>query len=108
MSIGIWEIKCADTGLAGFLYGEDFAALILSALLADAVGQLALVAVGTLSAGGSEVIVAAAFWKVRCLEWRRFRIRHFCSLSIGPRLRSTDCGGDWKGPVRLRFRANRV
>ena len=71
-------------GLAGFLYGEDFAALVLSALLADAVGQLALVAVGALrGAGGSEEVVAAAFGGA-LLGVAAFRIRHCCSLSIGP------------------------
>jgi len=70
--------------LAGFFYCEDFTALILSALLTDAVGQLALVTVGTLGgADRSEEVVAAAF---RCALFgmAAFRIRHYSSLSSGP------------------------
>jgi hypothetical protein len=48
------------------------------------VGQLSLVTVGALrSAGGSEKVVAAAFGGA-LLGVSALRIRHFCSLSIGP------------------------
>ena len=96
------------TGLAGFLDCEDFAALILSTLLADAVRQLALVAIGTLrGTGWSEEVVAAAFGGT-LLGVAAFRIRHCCSLSIGPRLLRYGLRRRLEGPVRLRFRANRV
>jgi hypothetical protein len=50
-----------DPGLAGFLHFEDFAVLIVSALGADVMGPLALVAVGALRkrAGGDGIVGAA-------------------------------------------------
>jgi hypothetical protein len=71
--------------LAGFLDREDFAALIRAALAADAVRQLALVAVGALGeAGGGEEVVAAALGSP-LLGVAPFWIRH-CSIPFnGPR-----------------------
>src|SRR3954462_973834 len=47
--------------LTGFLAGDDFASLVLTALGADAMGKLALMAVGALrSADRGEEVVGAA------------------------------------------------
>src|SRR5690242_6279901 len=68
-----------EDGLAGFLNCEHIAALVGSAFAADAVGQLALVAVGALgeSGGGKEVVAAPLGSPL--LGVAPFRIRH-CSV----------------------------
>jgi hypothetical protein len=68
--------------LAGLRACEDFATLVRAALLADAVGKLALVAVGALgeASRGQEVVAAAL--RGALLGVAPFRIRHCSSLSI--------------------------
>jgi hypothetical protein len=82
MSIGIRRVVRLR-GLAGFLACDYFAALVLSALAANAVGQFALVAIGALGgADGREEIVAATLGGA-LLGVTAFRIRHCSSLSNG-------------------------
>ena len=71
--------------LACFLDRKDIAALVGSALAADAVGQFALMAVGALGeAGGGKEVVAAALGSP-LLGVAPFWIRH-CSVPFsGPR-----------------------
>src|ERR1039457_3667576 len=82
MSIGIRKIVLA-AGLPCFLHCDHFAALVLAALLADAVGQLALVAVGALGGAGRGQEVVAAPLGGALLGMAAFRIRHCGVLSNG-------------------------
>jgi hypothetical protein len=82
MSIGIRKIV-RDAGLAGFLNCNHYATLVLAALGANPVGQLALVAVGALgSADRCEEVVAAPLGGA-LFGVAAFRIRHCSSLSWG-------------------------
>lgn len=76
--------------LACFLDREDVAALVSPAFAADAMRQLALVAVGALrEAGGSKEVVAAALGSA-LLGVAPFWVRH-CSIPFD-RLRRTGAG----------------
>jgi hypothetical protein len=69
--------------LACFLDRENVATLVHAALAADTMGQLALVAIGTLrGADRSKEVVAASFGGA-LLGVAAFRIRHCGSLSNG-------------------------
>jgi hypothetical protein len=84
-------------GLASFLDGEDLAALVVSALRADAVGQLALVAVGAL--GGADGVRKSWLRRlaVRCLEWRRFGFG--IAVPFRCPARATNLRGADRGPM---------
>src|SRR5882757_4655725 len=70
--------------LLSFLYLEDFAALVVAALGAGMVGQLAFVAIRTLGeSGGSQRVVRAALGGAG-LGMAPLRIRHDRFLSIRP------------------------
>jgi hypothetical protein len=77
-------MSVSDTVMGlGFLRLEDFATLVLTALGACTVGQLALVAVGTLGeAGGSQRVMRATLGGAG-LGVAPLRIRHDRFLSIG-------------------------
>src|SRR5450631_4568316 len=84
MSIGIRRsVRGAE--LACFLNCDHFAALVLTALAADTMRQLAFVAVRTLGGAhrGKEVMAAALCSAL--LGVAAFRIRHCGSLSNGRR-----------------------
>jgi len=79
-------------GLAGFFHFEDFAALVLPALAAYTVGQLALVAVRALrGADWSKEVMAAALGRA-LFGVAAFRIRHCGFLSSGPRQHAARSG----------------
>ncbi len=91
---GTWSVRIRGMMLACFLDREDLAALVGAALAADAMGQLALMAVGALGeAGGGEEVVAAALGSP-LLGVAPFWIRH-CSIPFD-RLRRpcADAAGD--------------
>ncbi len=84
MSIGIRRSLAWSSELAGFLDGEDGAALVLAALGAGAVGELALAAVGADGEAGGVRKSWLRRLAVRCLEWRRFGLGIAVSLSEQP------------------------
>src|ERR1035437_6928090 len=83
MSIGIWRVV-RGAGLTCFLDCDHFATLVLSALAADAVGKLTLVAVGALGGAdrGEEVVAAPLCGAL--LGVAAFRIRHCSFPFMGP------------------------
>jgi hypothetical protein len=74
----------AAAELACFLGCNHFAALVLTAFAADAMGQLAFMAVRALRGADRGQEVVAATLRGALFGMAAFRIRHCCSLSIGP------------------------